>query len=47
MALEAHVEACPDCQDVLERLAALGSGDDDRELERHPLRENRRRSPDS
>src|SRR5262245_34209608 len=39
LAMEAHVEACPDCQGVLERLAADSSARADREPERFPLRE--------
>ena len=35
-AMEAHVETCPDCQDVLERLAADSSACEDREPERLP-----------
>src|SRR5436305_488007 len=38
-AMEAHVEACPDCQGVLERLAADSSAREDREPKRLPLRE--------
>ena len=37
-AMEAHVEACPDCQGVLERLAADSSACEDREPERLPPR---------
>ncbi len=39
VAMEAHVEGCPDCQRVLERLAADTSARQDREPERFPLRE--------
>jgi eukaryotic-like serine/threonine-protein kinase len=39
LAVEAHVEACPDCQGVLERLAADSSACEDCEPERVPLRE--------
>jgi serine/threonine protein kinase len=38
-AMEAHVEACPDCQGVLERLASESSRCPDREPERCALRE--------
>ena len=38
-AMEAHVEACPDCQNVLERLAADSSACEDREPEGLPPRE--------
>jgi eukaryotic-like serine/threonine-protein kinase len=38
-AMEAHVEACPDCQNVLERLAADSSECEDREPEGLPPRE--------
>ena len=37
--MEAHVEACPDCQNVLERLAADSSACQDREPEGLPPRE--------
>ncbi len=37
--MEAHVEACPDCQNVLERLAADSSACEDREPEGLPPRE--------
>jgi eukaryotic-like serine/threonine-protein kinase len=40
LAMEAHVEACPDCQGVLERLAADSSACEDREPERLPLWEH-------
>ena len=39
-AMEAHVEACPACQGVLERLAADSSACADREPERLPPREH-------
>ncbi len=38
-AMEAHVETCPDCQNVLERLAALSSACEDREPVGLPPRE--------
>jgi eukaryotic-like serine/threonine-protein kinase len=39
LAIEAHVEACPACQGVVERLAALSSACADHEPERLPSRE--------